>query len=179
MLTDQELDKIFSWQPYRVDWPVDRNRNPDNITSLYGDLIKSLTQNKSFATFYSEDGGLGNYLEFICYPRIHKSFVGNAIIVCVSLCSPIAAFGQTRYSKAKGFFGFDGLFSPDKIGIISDNTLSEIEAEIISILLKQKLTLLNKEFVSKPLPRKVVEKLLHENHNEGTQYLHGIFQKID
>jgi hypothetical protein len=175
MLTDQEVNKIFSWEPYREDWSVDRKQ----VNSGYGDLIKDLTTNELFDTYYSEDGGLGNYLEFICYPGGHKTYNGSAIIVCVSLCSPVAAYGQTRLTKRIDFIGWDGLFSPDKIYVIGDCALTEIVKEVKSILTNQKLILLDKDFVSRPLPVEMAENLLHENHNEGNQYLHGIFQKMD
>ena len=179
MLTEQELHKVFSWLPYRQGWPVDRNLRDDNINSYYGNLINSLTKNRSFDTYYSEDGSLGNYLEFICYPNEHKIYEGNAILVCVSLCSPVAAYGQTTLRKRADFIGWGSLFSPNMTGIISDHTLTEIETEIKNILTIQKLTLLDKNFASRPLPNEVAENLVHENRNEGSQYLHGIFQKTD
>ncbi|WP_460562575.1 hypothetical protein, partial [Ferruginibacter profundus] len=179
MLTDQEFHKIFSWQPYRSDWPIDRNLFDDSINLHYGELIKCLTQHKSFDTYYSEDGGLGNYLEFFCYPGGQKIYNGNAVIVCVSLCSPIAAYGQTSFSKGIDFVGWEGLFSPDKINIISDSSLTEIETEVKAILANHKLTLIDKGFASKPLPIELAKTLMNENHNEGSQYLHGIFQKTD
>jgi hypothetical protein len=179
MLTEQETNKIFSWLPYRNDWPVDRNQRGDNIDRHYGGLINSLTQNKLFDTYYSEDGGLGNYLEFICYPTGHDTYEGNAILVCVSLCSPLAAYGQTTISKGIDFLGWGGLFSPDAIGIISDATLLKIEIDIKEILGRYSLQLLDKDFASRPLPTEVAEHLKHENHNDGNQYLHGLFQKTD
>jgi hypothetical protein len=179
MLTEQELQKVFSWLPYRQDWPVDTSQNDDSIDLYYGDLIKSLTQNRLFDTFYSEDGGLGNYLEFICYPVGHKTYEGNAILVCVSLCSPVASYGQTTLSKGVDFIGWGNLFSPEKAGLISDNSLTEIEKEIKGVLTTQRLTLLDKEFAGRPLPDDVAENLTLENHNKGSQYLHGIFQKTD
>jgi hypothetical protein len=50
--TEEELNKNFSWLPYRQDWPVDRNQKEDNILSYYGDLVNSLTKNDSFDTYY-------------------------------------------------------------------------------------------------------------------------------
>ena len=72
MLTEQEINKIFSWLPYRDSWTVDRNQIDDNIEGYYGSLIKELTNNDLFETYYSQDGGLSNYLDFICYPKGHK-----------------------------------------------------------------------------------------------------------
>jgi len=179
MLAEQETSKIFSWLPYRSDWPVDRNQRDDNIKKHYGGLINSLTQNKSFDTYYSEDGGLAHYLEFICYPDGYDTYEGNGILVCVSLCSPLAAYGQTTISKRIDFFAWGGMFSPDTIGIISDTTLIRIEREIKEILGRYNLQLIDKDFASKPLPTNVAEHLKHENHNDGNQYLHGLFQKTD
>jgi len=73
---------------------------------------------------------LGNYLEFICYPNGHTNYEGNAVIVCVSLCSPVAAYGQITFSKRVDFIGWGNLFRPNEIGIISDNSLNEIETEV-------------------------------------------------
>ena len=179
MLTDQEVNKIFSWLPYRDNWIVDRNQNDDNIIAFYGDLILKLTKNPLFDTYYSEDGGLGNYLEFLCYPKGQDTYQGSAIIVCISLCAPIAAYGQTTLSKTPDSTGWGGLFRADEIGNITDTTLINIEKEIKSILLDHNLIMLNKEFASKQLPDEVIEAIRHENHNNGDQYLQGIFQKTD
>lgn len=179
MLTEQEVNKIFSWLPYRDSWTVDRNQIADNINSYYGDLISKLTQNSLFDTYFSEDGGLGNYLEFMCYPKGHDTYQGNAIIVCISLCAPIAAYGQTTISKTSDSIGWGGLFSADKIGDITDTSLTSIEKEIESLLFQHNLTLLDKEFASKQLPEEIIDALKYENHNDGTQYLQGIFQKTN
>lgn len=179
MLTEQEVSKIFSWQPYRDSWTVDRNQINDNINAYYGDLISKLTQNPFFDTYYSEDGGLGNYLEFMCYPKGHDTYQGNAITVCISLCAPIAAYGQTTFSKTHDTVGWGGLFSADKIGDITDTSLAAIKKEISFILLQHNISLLEKEFASKKLPDDVIEVLKGENHNDGIQYLQGIFQKTD
>lgn len=179
MLTDQEINKVFSWLPYRDSWTINRNERNDNINTYYGTLIKKLTQNILFDTYYSEDGGLGNYLEFICYPKGHSTYDGNGVLVCVSLCAPIAAYGQTTLSKGIDFIGWGGLFSANNIYDITDKSLTNIENEIKSILFEQNLSLLDKEFASRQLPDKLAQALTNENHNEGNQYLQGIFQKTD
>jgi len=179
MLTEEEVAKIFSWLPYRDSWTVNRNQIDDNIKVYYGDLISKLTQNLIFDTYYSEDGGLGNYLEFMCYPKGHDNYRGNAITVCISLCAPIAAYGQTTISKTHDTIGWGNLFSANKIGDITDPSLSDIQNEIECILLQHKLSLLEKEFASRQLPDEVIESLRYENHNDGEQYLQGIFQKTD
>lgn len=165
--------------PYRDTWAVIRNQRNDNINTYFGDLIKKLTHNILFDTYYSEKGGSGNYLEFICYPKEQDTYNGNAILVCISLCAPIAAYGQTTLSKRTDFIGWGGLFCADKIYSISDTSLMSIEKEVKLILFQQNLILLDNEFVSRQLPDEVAEILTNENHNEGNQYLHGIFQKMD
>lgn len=179
MLTEQEVNKIFSWLPYRDSWTVDRNQIDDNIKGYYGDLISKLTQNLLFDTYYSEDGGLGNYLEFMCYPKGHDTYQGNAIIVCISLCAPVAAYGQTTFMKTIDSVGWGELFTADKIGVITDTSLTTIEKEINSLLLQYNISLLDQEFASKKLPDEVIEVMKGKNHNEGIQYLQGIFQKTD
>lgn len=62
---------------------------------------------------------------------------------------------------------------------ITDTSLTNIENEIKVLLLQHNLTLLDKEFASKQLPDEVIEAMRHENHNDGNQYLQGIFQKTD
>ena len=69
MLTEQEVNKIFSWSPYRNSWTVDRNQIDDNIESYYGDLIKELTKNNLFETYYYQDGGLSNFLNSFVIPQ--------------------------------------------------------------------------------------------------------------
>jgi hypothetical protein len=178
MLTEQELLKIFSWLPYREDWIVDRNQQEDNIAAYYGGLISDLTQSDLFDTYYSQNGQLGNYLEFICYPQGHNEYNGAAILVCVSLCSPIAAYGQTIFHKTTNSWGW-GWISADALGIIADHTLAAIEKEIVDILKRYHLTLIDREFASRLLPDEIANSLKHENHNGSTQYLHGLFQKTD
>jgi hypothetical protein len=178
MLTEQEVNKIFSWLPYRDNWAVDRNQLDDNIGGYYGELIKEFKENNLFDTYYSQDGGLSNYLEFICYPTGHETYNDNAILVCVSLCSPIAAYGQTMFTKTTNSWGW-GFIEPETIGLIRDHNLADIENEVIMILKKYQLILLDKEFVCRPLPAEVIEALKYENHNEGNQYLHGLFQAAD
>ena len=151
----------------------------DNIQSYYGELIHNLSNNPSFDTYFAEDGGLGNYLEFFCYPKGHTTYTGYAILVCISLCAPIAAYGQTTLNKQVDSIGWGSLFSPDEMYTITDVSLTSIENEIKSILLRQNLSLLDKDFASRLLPEEVVESLKNENHNDGNQFLHGIFQKTD
>ena len=179
ILTNQELNNIFSWEPYRDDWPINRNAKDDNINVHYGDLIKSLTQNSSFDSHYSENGSLGNYLEFFCYPPTPGDYAGNAIIVCVSLCAPVAAYGQTTFYKSGSSVGWGNLFTPGSIYQITDSKLIDIEKEIRNILIESKLYFLDKKFAGNALPTEVAQRLKNENHNDGNQYLHGYFQKTD
>ena len=178
MLTEQEVNKIISWLPYRDSWTVDRNKVDDNILGYYGDLINELSNNNLFQTYYSQDGGLSNYLEFFCYPNGHDVYDDNAIAVYVNLCAPIAAYGQIRFTKTTNSWGW-GFIEPETIGLVPDTKLINIENEIIRILKKYDLNLLDKEFACKTLSNEIIEALKGENHNEGTQYLHGLFQVTD
>ena len=177
MLTEQELNKIFSWLPYRADWPVDRD-DDDTITGYYGDLISNLTKNKLFDTYYSNDSGLGNFLGFICYPPGHKEYNGNAIMVYINLCAPLAVYGQTTFQRLSNGYAYNFL-KTDAVCTVTDVQLKEIENEIIEILSKYNLILIDKAFAGTPLPNEIAESLKHENHNQGNRYLHGLFQETD
>ena len=177
MLTEQELNKIFSWLPYRPEWPVDRD-DDDTITSYYGDLISNLTKNKLFDTYYSQDGGMTNYLEFICYPKGHTEYDGPAIMICVSLCAPIAVYGQTTFHKTTKSEGYN-FITIASVGSVTAVHLKEIENEILSVLKKKWLILIDKDFASKVLPGEVAKNLEDQNLNFGNQYLHGLFQSQD
>lgn len=179
MLTEKEVNAIFNWQPYRSDWTVDRNQVDDNIELYYGELIHELTTSPLFETYYSEDGGLGNYLEFLCYPAISAPYEGNAILVAISLCAPVGGYGQTTIVKSRKSLGWGGMFPAAKINEISDESLKEIEHAINAIFANHSVALLDKEFVCRPLSQEVATALRFENHNEGGLYLHGLFQKVD
>lgn len=176
--TAEELNRIFLCLPFRQDWPVAPNQEEDDISNYYRELINDLTKNKSFDTYHPRNGGLGNYLEFICYPRGHNEYDGNAILVCVSLCAPIAGYGQIRFHKTLQSWSW-GLFSPEIAGLILDKQLTRLEAEISTILKRSNLALIDQEFASRPLPEAIVESMQGENHNFGNQFLHGLFQKAD
>jgi hypothetical protein len=182
MLTDEEINRIFSWLPYRDDWPVDRNKNEDNIGAYYGDLIRELSNNEFFSTYYSDDGGLSNYLGFVCYPFANEVHGDNAVSVYVSLCAPIAAYGQTAFHKTAGLYGYSygyGFIGAEKVGDITDSKLFDIEIVIKAILKKYRIDLVDKELACRLLPNEIAESLKHENHNVGNQYLHGLFHVTD
>jgi len=173
--TEEELNRIISWLPYRKDWPVDRNQKEDNISEYYGNLITKLTKSNSFNSYYSQDGEMGNYLGFVCYPMGHKTYEGNAILVCVSLCAPIAAYGQIRFYVTHNSWSLDFLVA-ETVGQISDNSLCDIEYEIKMILNQYNLVIIDHDFASRNLPKRIADNIKEENLHEGSQYLHGLFQ---
>jgi len=177
ILTKEELNKISMWLPYRPDWPI-VDRDIGDTESYYGNMITSLTINALFDTYYSQDGGMTNYLEFICYPKGNEDYDGNAIMVCVSCCAPIAAYGQTTFFKKVNSCGYNFIDS-SMIGVVDDAQLKTIENEILKILSAADLTLIDKEFASKLLPEEIADNIKLENLNQGNQYLHCIFQYND
>jgi len=100
-------------------------------------------------------------------------------MVCVSLCCPFAAYGQTTLTIEEDFIGWRGMFMPETANIVADAGLKQVEDTINAILLENKVRLLDSAFLSKSLPGDIAENLKFENHNEGSQYLHGIFQIND
>ena len=65
----------------------------------------------------------------------------------------------------------------ENVGVVDDKELRPVEKEIKSILKTHGLSLIDKEFASKELPKEVSRNL--QNLNEGTKYLHGLFQWTD
>lgn len=173
MLTEKELNKIFSWLPYSEDWAIGDVRKNN---SYYDNLIFEINNNPNFQTYYSQEGGFTNYLEFYCYPIKHQQGRINSIIVCVSLCAPIVCYGQTSITIDPNFISHNFL-AIENVLLVPDDNLKHIEKEIRTILNKNKLVLIDKEFASQDLPDEVYGKM--ENLNEGEKYLHGLFQWID
>lgn len=179
MLTQQELHNIFLWQPYRDSWAVNRNVIDDGIEHYYGELIRQIRHNKLFSSYYSQDGSMSNYLEFICYPPKKIWYEGNALMLCMSLCAPLAAYGQISFACSPFSCGRGDLFTPESINTITDPSLHEIEMEIRRCVEQYHLTLLDKEFATRLLAPELQEKLLYENLNGANQNLHAIFQWQD
>ena len=143
MLTEHEINKVFLWLPYRETWTVDKTKRN------YNDLIQDFTDNEHFETFYSQDGGMTNYLEFFCYPVLHNGGKMNAVIVCVSLYAPTACYGQTTIHYINSRSVEHEFLKIENVGIIVDKQLLSDVAENM------------------------------ENLNEGNKYLHGLFQWTD
>jgi hypothetical protein len=57
--------------------------------------------------------------------------------------------------------------------------LLPVEQSINALMLDNNIQLLDKAFLCTQLPAEIAADLENENHNQGTQYLHGSFQKID
>lgn len=179
ILTTGELLKIISWQPYRNDWPVDRNLKEDRIEEYFGDLKVFLEKNTSFECKITQDGGLTNYLEFICYPRNKGFGKMEAIMLCVSLCAPIAAYGRVDIHKGEKSFGW-GFIKAEEVGIIEPGELKMIEQLFLPILKKKGIQILDANEASQKISRDIYK---NENNSislhEGDQLIHAIFQFMD
>lgn len=171
MLSEHELNKVFSWLPYRETWTAATTKQ------FYDKLIEEFTGNEYFETFFSHDGGMTNYLEFICYPVQHEGGKINAVIVCVSLCAPIACYGQTSIYYTNSRSIGHSFLEVENMNVVADTELKPIEEEIKALLHKFNLSLVDKAFADKELPDEIAANM--ENLNEGTKYLHGLFQWTD
>jgi hypothetical protein len=176
MLTEQELNKIFSWLPYRSDWPVDRTREEDDIEKYFESLLSSFRNSENFNVYEPQDGGKSNYLEFICYP-MEELYNGNAIAVYISLCAPVACYGQTQFFRNEKYSGHNFL-KAEMVGVVKDDHLKNMEDEIVDILNQNQFNLISHEFANRPLPPVVVDKMKN-NLNFGDKYLNGLFQWMD
>lgn len=173
MLTEAELNRIYSWLPYRESWIVDKSGQ----VAFYEGLIQEITSNQKFECFFSQDGGTTNYLEFYCYPINHKFGKLNSIIVCVSLCAPIAAYGQSTIDFIDIRTIGHEFLKIENINSVFDKKLLFIEQEIKAILGRYDLYLIDKDFANRELPRDIFESM--ENLNEGSKILNGLFQWTD
>jgi hypothetical protein len=176
-LSDDELKKIISWQPYRQDWPVDRNSN--EIEEYFGDLKEYFEKNASFECVLMEDGGVSNYLEFIFYP-LNKGFGKiDAIMLCVSLCAPIAAYSQVDIYKEEKSFGY-GFIKAEIVGVIESDELRIIEQLFLPQLKKKGIQILNAQEASQEISSDIYS---NENYSislsEGNQLIHALFQWMD
>ena len=177
MLTAQELNKIYSWLPYRNDWPINPREKEDNIETYYGSLIYRFTHHGSFNCYNPQDGSTSNFLEFICYPR-QDLYKGNAIAVYISLCAPFGCYGQTQFFTNEKYSGHNFL-KPEMVGIVTDKELRPIEEEVIDILKDNDVKLISQEFTNRELPQDIIDKMKNTNLNKGDRYLHGLFQCHD
>jgi len=178
MLNKNEVYRIFESKPYKESWPIDLNNSLENIGTYYSSLILSLTKHTGFSTYFSQQGGMSNYLEFICFPDHSEFYNGNAIMVCVSLCAPIVAYGQTTFQNNPNFKAYD-FMEISAVGNITDNSLKDIENEIINILQNNNLEIIDIDFAKRDLPKDISAYVSKNNLNFGNKYLHGLFQHTD
>lgn len=115
---------------------------------------------------------MSNYLDFMCYRKGNRNYVGKGILFMVNLCAPIAAYGLTEINVSGKAWGNNGIF-PEEVGIIHAAELKGIEKHIIDILLENKIGIIDSEFASKLLPIDVYESLEMPFSNK---YLYGLFQ---
>jgi hypothetical protein len=175
ILSEQEIDKIFQWLPYRDDWPIDRNQINDGINENYSGLINEFKISKDFNLCISQDGGMSNYLEFLCYPKGGLHYSGTGVLVYINLCAPIATYGQTECAISINLTSHNSLLAEDT-GIIAVSELKIIENEILRIFSANGISLLEREFLGRKLPQEIIAKI---DFLLGDQYLNGIFQMAD
>jgi len=177
MFSEIEYDNIFNWLPYRDTWPIDRNKVDDNIDIHYGSLISEIVHNSIFSTEQTQDGGMSNYIEFICYPIGLESTSGTAIMLCISLCAPVASYGEIEFTKDHNYFGISGFIEPECVGVVKLVMLSPVLDNIVEILKIHKIGIIDSQLACTPLPNAIIASM--ENLNFGHQYLHGLFQWMD
>jgi len=171
-LTFDEIERIGRWKPYRPDWPVDGRQGQKE---RYGQLISSFNTGDKFDSIQEQNGGLSNFIEFICFQKNSYGQNLEAIVVFISLCAPIAAYGQIHFFRQKESHG---LSHPEvgTFGQITSESLHDIETEIKRILAANEVTVLPTPFLDQDLlPGLVIE----ENLLEGQKLFHYLFQWTD
>ncbi|MFM7855501.1 MAG: hypothetical protein ACKO96_27145, partial [Flammeovirgaceae bacterium] len=163
-LTLDEIKKIGEWKPYRQVWDFNHIFSTEDETEIeqhYKKISYAFTDNIHFDCIESQDGGLTNYLEYLCYKPKSSGLEIESIVVYINLNAPIATYGQARmFIQGKDF----GLTHPrvNDLGQIKNDSLKEIETEIKSILTRHGIINLDKEFLEKELADglKIKENLL-------------------
>lgn len=174
MLSETELQNVFAWKPYRKEWPLE-SLNDQTILSHFGALIKEMVNNPVFECTQTQAGDITNYLEFLCYPPgIEESSTDQSgILVCISLCAPIAVYCESLFKKDKKSFAY-AFPEPASINTIKHPKLKVIEKELKTILGKFQVNLIPKEYANEVLPESLANNL--DSLNFGNRNLHAIFQ---
>ncbi|RYY20816.1 MAG: hypothetical protein EOO04_19335 [Chitinophagaceae bacterium] len=174
MLSETELENVFAWKPYRNDWPLNI-LNDQTILSHFGPLIKDMINNRVFECTQTQSGDLTNYLEFLCYPATTKDdgTDQSGILVCVSLCAPLAAYCETVFKKDKKSFAY-AFPDPAQVSVVGHPNLKPIENELKAVLKKYDLQVIANDYATQLLPGHLASSL--DSLNFGNKVLHGIFQ---
>ncbi len=173
-LTLDEIEKIGKWKPYRPDWPVDRNLPFDEggQQERYGRLIDSFTKNEKFDSIQYQDGGMSNFIEFICFKQGAHGLNLEGIDVFINLCAPVATYGQVSFFRQKDSHGLTHHEAKD-LGQVNSDNLKDIEKEIRRILADNEVNILPNQFLDQDLlPGLVIE----ENLLEGQKMFNYLFR---
>ncbi len=175
MLSEKELENIFSWRPYRPDWPINRASLEHSILEHYGTLIKDMVNNPVFDCTQTQTGEITNYLEFLCYPSTGKSgsIERAGLLVCVSLCAPVVAYGETIYKIDSKSFAY-AFPDANQLGAVETKTLLPVEQELHKIFAKHQLGIVSASYAAQPLPADMAASL--DSLNFGNTRLHALFQ---
>ena len=177
-LTLDEIKKIGEWKPYRQVWDFNHIFSTEDETEIeehYKKIGSAFRDNIHFDCIESQDGGLTNYLEYLCYKPKSSGLEIESIVVFISLNAPIATYGQaSMFIQNKDF----GLTHPrvNDLGQTKNESLREIETEINSILTRHGITTLDKEFLNKELTDGLTIK---ENLLNGDRLFNYLFQWVD
>ncbi|WDF79861.1 hypothetical protein PQ469_07550 [Mucilaginibacter sp. KACC 22773] len=174
MLTNEELNRILNWLPYRDDWPIDRNKTDDGINIYYGDLVNQFRNNIAFESYITQDGEMSNFIGFLCYLTKSEN-QQNAVLLYINLCAPVAAYGQVS-CIINGELKSWGFLKSDDTGFVKDTSLTVVEDQIKNILYVNNIAILDKDLLSRPLPRGIIT---GNDFLLGDQLLDGIFQTAD
>jgi hypothetical protein len=175
MLSETELENIFSWRPYRPEWPVNRTSLEHSILEHFGALIKDMVNNPVFNCTQTQTGEITNYLEFLCYPSAGKSrnLDRTGLLVCVSLCAPVVAYGETIYKMDSRSFAY-AFPDASQLGAVETKNLLPVETELHKIFEKHQLKIVPANYAAEPLPDDMVARL--DSLNFGNTRLHALFQ---
>jgi hypothetical protein len=178
VLTFNEIKRIGEWKPYRDVWDFGKElstQDEEEVERHYEKVTDCFLQDSKFECIQNQDGGMSNYLSFLCYPRQSHGLHIDNVIVFISLFAPIATYGQGSMHILEKSHGWTDP-SVSELGMIRNDSLKEIEKEVQKILLTNGIEILGSESLNRELTSGLT---ITENLHLGDKMFNYLFQWID
>jgi len=178
VLTFNEIKRIGEWKPYRDVWDFGKElstHDKGEVESHYKKITDSFLHNSKFDCIQNQDGGMSNYISFLCYHHQSHGLHIDNVIVFISLFAPIATYGQGSMHILEKSQGWTDP-SVSELGIIRNDSLKEIEKEVQKVLLTNGIEILEGDSLNLELSSGL---MIKENLNPGDKMFNYLFQWID
>lgn len=168
-----ELLNIVEWKPFRSDWPIRLQESEDQIEAHYGNLIRAFTDHEAFDVVITQDGSMSNFIEIVCFIPNQEPGQHPALLVCISLCAPVAAFVEMEVMMTQDTMSLDEL-DFNAIGQVKSALLIPVQKAVLHILKDNQVDLLDPDYAAQLLPPDLLDKV-NAPHDDN-RIFHGIFQ---